>query len=251
MPFTVGPGDTLCEGESTQLFASGGDQYIWTPSATIDNPSSGTPTVTPVKTTTYHVIMKQGYCFADTSQIVVYVYPVPTVNAGTDQTIIAGSSVNLFAVATNTTSYSWTPADDLSCSDCNSPLASPRKTTTYTVYASNEFGCKAKDDVTIFVRCDNSQIFVPNTFTPNYDGYNDRFFPQGKGISKVDRFRVYNRWGELLYDVQNFPLGSELSGWDGTYKGEQLKPDVYVYLLEARCDSGEPMQIKGDVSLIR
>ena len=251
MPFTVGPGDTLCEGESTQLFASGGDQYIWTPSATVDNPNSGSPTVTPVKTTTYHVIMKQGYCFADTSQIVVYVYPVPTVNAGTDQTIIAGSSVNLFAVATNTTSYSWTPADDLSCSDCNSPLASPRKTTTYTVYASNEFGCKAKDDVTIFVRCDNSQIFVPNTFTPNYDGYNDRFFPQGKGISKVDRFRVYNRWGELLYDVQNFPLGSELSGWDGTYKGEQLKPDVYVYLLEARCDSGEPMQIKGDVSLIR
>ena len=250
-PFTVGPGDTLCAGESTQLYAAGGDNYMWIPSTGLDNPTISNPTATPAVTTTYTVIIRQGFCFADTSKVTVAVNPVPTVNAGADQTIIAGASVNLYAEATHTTQYLWTPGDDLSCADCNSPIATPKKTTSFTVHASNAFGCTAKDDVTIFVRCDNSQVFVPNTFTPNADGQNDRFFPRGKGVDRVQRFRVYNRWGELVYDVQNISLNSEISGWDGTYKGERLKPDVFVYILEAVCASGEPMQMKGDVSLIR
>jgi gliding motility-associated-like protein len=165
--------------------------------------------------------------------------------------VIAGSSVNLFAQTTNTDYYAWTPADELSCSDCSSPIATPKQTTTYKVTASNEYGCSADDDLTIFVTCDNSQIFVPNTFTPNGDGNNDRFYPQGKGVSTIQRFRIYNRWGQLVYDVQNIQTNQELQGWDGTYKNEALKPDVYVYIIDATCYSGAPMQIKGDVSLIR
>jgi len=62
---------------------------------------------------------------------------------------------------------------------------------------------------------------------------------------------VYNRWGELMYDAQNIPVNQESYGWDGTYKGQQLKPDVFVYIISATCITGEPMEFKGDISLIR
>jgi gliding motility-associated-like protein len=250
-PFSVSPGDTLCEGESVQLSASGGSQYIWSPSYGLNNSTISNPVATPSVTTTYEVVIKQGDCFSDTNKVTILVHPKPTVNAGQDQNVIAGSSVNLFAQTTNTDYYAWTPADELSCSDCSSPIATPKQTTTYKVTASNEYGCSADDDLTIFVTCDNSQIFVPNTFTPNGDGNNDRFYPQGKGVSTIQRFRIYNRWGQLVYDVQNIQTNQELQGWDGTYKNEALKPDVYVYIIDATCYSGAPMQIKGDVSLIR
>jgi gliding motility-associated-like protein len=251
LPFTIGSGDTLCEGESTQLYVAGGDQYLWIPSTGLSSSTVNNPTATPSTTTTYTVIIKQGSCFADTSKITVVVNPQPTVNAGADEFILAGSSVRLFANATHTTQYNWTPAGELNCADCQSPIATPNKTTTFTVEASNQYGCRAEDDVTIHVSCDNSLIFMANTFTPNGDGNNDRFYPQGKGISTIQRFRVYDRWGGLVFDAQNITPNNELQGWDGTYKGESLKPDVFVYLLEATCATGEPMQIKGDISLIR
>jgi gliding motility-associated-like protein len=251
LPITIGPGDTLCEGESTQLNASGGDTYLWIPATGLDNNTSANPIATPAATTNYYVVVKQGSCFTDTSRVTVVVHPKPTVNAGADHTMLAGSPVNLFANATHTTEYLWSPADDLSCFDCQSPVATPKRTTSYTVFVSNEYGCKAQDDVTVFVECDKSLLFLANTFTPNGDGHNDRFYPQGKGVSSVQRFRIYNRWGELIYDVQNITLNSEMNGWDGTYKGEQLRPDVFVYILDAICDTGEPMQVKGDISLIR
>jgi len=250
-PFVIGNGDTLCEGESTQLFASGGQQYSWSPAGTLSSATASNPTATPKTTTTYTVIIRQGDCFADTGRITVVVNPKPTVYAGADQKVIAGSSVNLFASATHTDYYLWSPGADLSCTDCMNPVATPKQTTTFKVIASNSYGCKAEDDVTLFLVCDNSQIFLPNTFTPNGDGNNDYFFPQGKGLSAIYRFRVYNRWGEMIYEAQNVQPNDELHGWDGTYKGEPLKPDVYVYIIDAACFNGDPMQLKGDISLIR
>jgi hypothetical protein len=62
---------------------------------------------------------------------------------------------------------------------------------------------------------------------------------------------VYNRWGQLLFDAHNIPLNDPALGWDGTYKNERLKPDVFVYILQAACASGTPIELKGDISLIR
>ena len=250
-PFTTGPGDTLCYGESTQLFASGGDEYLWTPSAGLDNPNIHNPTASPSATTTYKVIVKQGICFADTSEVTVVVNPLPTVNAGPDQTIIAGNGAKLVTQTTDVAKYIWSPSGSLNCADCSSPVASPDKTTTYAVKVESEFGCKGEDEVTVFVNCDNTQLFIANTFTPNADGHNDRFFPQGKGISTIQRLRIFNRWGEIVYDVQNIPVNTELYGWDGTFRNEPLKPDVFIYILDATCATGEPMQVKGDISLLR
>ena len=250
-PYSFGSNAEICVGASVNLFANGGDSYEWLPASGLSSPNASNPIATPETTTEYMVIIRQGNCFTDTGIVTIKVHPVPTVDAGGDQTIIAGNSVTLFANATHTDHYRWTPAEDLSCNTCQSPDASPKKTTTYTVSVSNNFGCEAKDDVTIFIKCDNSQVFLPNTFTPNGDGNNDRFVPQGKGVGVVRRFRIFNRWGETIYDVENLMINDENRGWDGTYKGEAMKPDVYVYVVDALCETGEPMQIKGDISLIR
>lgn len=251
VPTSVGPGDTLCKGESAELSAAGGIGYEWTPAAGLSNPLIANPTATPAATTTYTVYIRENQCYTDTASITVIVNPTPTVNAGPDQQLVAGGSVTIFATATDATIYAWNPPTDLSCFTCLNPVASPKKTTTYTVDVSNEYGCRASDTVTIEVNCDNSQIFMPNTFTPNGDGQNDRFYPRGKGVGSISRLRIYNRWGELMYDVSNFPANDLTYGWDGSFKGQPLKPDVYVWVLEAKCESGAPMMMKGDISLVR
>jgi gliding motility-associated-like protein len=70
-------------------------------------------------------------------------------------------------------------------------------------------------------------------------------------MQKILQFRVYNRWGETVFEADDIQPNNEQSGWDGIYKGEALKPDVYVYFVKAVCYTGEIIEIKGDVSLIR
>lgn len=94
-------------------------------------------------------------------------------------------------------------------------------------------------------------VFIPNSFTPNGDGKNDVFYPRGQGLKVIKTFRIYNRWGELLFEKDNFNLNDEQYGWDGSYKGDIPKPDVYVYLIEAVCYTGDDVFIKGDVTIIR
>lgn len=247
----IGPGDSICKGESTVLSASGASSYLWIPSAGLSDPTSPNPTATPEATTTYRLVAKQGDCFTDTASVTVLVHDLPKVDLGPDRNISGGSTIELIAEGNEIVKYEWTPANLVSCQDCKIVSTSPNKTTVYTVLVSNEFGCVAKDEVTVYVSCDKSQVFVANTFTPNGDGVNDTFFPQGKGLSSVKSFRVYNRWGELMFSREDMPLNNPMAGWDGTYKSVQLKPDVFVYIINAFCESGEPIEMKGDISLVR
>jgi len=251
VPTAVGPGDTLCKGESANLSASGGTSYQWSPSAGLNSITSPTPIATPDVTTTYMVLIKENQCFTDTDYVTVVVHPQPTVDLGPDQAVGAGAGVTLNPKITDATIYQWTPTTFLSCSDCPNPVASPIQTTTYQLVVSNEFGCRDSDMITLSVECDNSQLFIPNTFTPNGDGQNDIFYPHGKGVSTIKRMRVYDRWGELVFDATNMPVNDPSAGWDGSYKGQRLTPDTYIYIVDATCVTGQPLQIKGDVSLIR
>jgi gliding motility-associated-like protein len=250
-PISAGPDAEICRGSSTQLNVSGGDSYLWIPSSGLSNANIPNPVATPENTITYTVIIKQGICFADTSKVKVTVNEIPVVDAGPDENTISGNTIQLRALGSNVVKYEWTPAASLDCSDCQSPRATPFVTTTYEVIVFTSAGCSAKDNVTINVSCDNSQIFMANTFTPNGDGINDRFFPQGKGLSTIQRLRIFNRWGQIVFDVQNMPLNDESKGWDGTLRSEPLNPDVFVYILNATCESGEPLELKGDISLVR
>ncbi|XZF12806.1 PKD domain-containing protein [Chitinophagaceae bacterium MMS25-I14] len=248
---SAGNGGEICYGQSFQLQAIGGQRYLWSPAATLNNSQVINPVAAPVANTTYTLITWEGSCIPDTDYVTVVVHPLPKVDAGADQKVVAGSSAVLVATGTGAKYYTWAPPETLSCDSCSSPKASPLKTTTYTVTAHSDYGCVDSDSVHVIVLCDQSQVFIPNSFTPNGDGHNDYFYPRGKGIDKVKSFRVYNRWGEVVYEHTGFELNDKTQGWDGTYKGEQLRTDVFVYVIEAICDNGETISWKGDVSLVR
>lgn len=243
--------DSICIGESVDLFAEGGTSYIWSPAESLSNTSAANTTASPTTTTKYMVIIKQGDCFTDTGYTNITVFGPPEIDAGPDQEVRGGNEIKLETRSSGVAEYEWTPTEHMSCFDCPNPIVSPLRTTTYTVKAISEYGCVAEDNVTVIVTCGADQLFIANTFTPNGDGVNDTFFPQGKGLTTIKRFSVYTRWGQLVYDVQDIPLNDPTYGWDGTYKFEPLKPDVFVYIVRAVCESGEPIEVKGDISLIR
>lgn len=250
-PVSFSPDDSICIGEAVELYAGGGSSYIWAADNAVIEPLNARITVSPAVTTTYSVVIKQGECFTDTARPTVYVFNLPEIDAGEDRDVKGGAPTTLRAVSNNVAKYEWSPAEDMDCPDCSNPVVSPTKTTLYHVKVTSDFGCVAEDEVTLRVTCGPDQLFIANTFTPNNDGVNDMFFPQGHGLNTVQRFSVYSRWGELLYDANNIPLNNPTYGWNGTYKSEPLKPDVFVYIIRATCEDGKPIEIKGDISLIR
>lgn len=254
-PFTMQAhaGDTLCKGETLQLFASGAELYSWTPATGLDNPSSDRPRAKPDATVEYQVIGRDDHnCFRDTALVRVVVYPYPTVNAGEDQSVGVGNSVTLHPViSSDTTSIKWYPPSWLSCITCPEPVATPRKTTTYTIEAVNQGGCVTKDDITLSVFCNNSNLFVPNTFSPNADGHNDVFYPRGKGVFSIRFFRVFNRWGDLVFEATNVLPNDASKGWNGIHKGQLAPQDVYVYTMEIICENNTIFTEKGNVMLVR
>lgn len=247
----VGPGGEVCDEESFQLEVKGGRSYVWTPIDWLNDNKIANPLATPRNTIKYKVVAYEASCIPDTNFVDITVHPLPTVKASGEQTIIAGNSAVIQASGDLIKKFMWSPADNLSCSNCADPTAKPTKTTVYTVVVYSEYGCTDTDQVTIKVLCDESQLFIPNTFTPNGDGQNDVFYPRGNGIDKIKTFRIYNRWGEVVYERAGIKINDESVAWDGTRNGTKLPPDVFVYIVEAECDNGEIMTIKGDVTIIR
>jgi gliding motility-associated-like protein len=243
----------LCVGESLQLFASGADQYLWSPSTGLDNTRSNNPKAKPGSSLMYQVIGRDNYgCFADTGFVPVIVYPYPKVNAGDDKTVSVGTTVPIAAILSgDVTSIKWSPPLGLSCIDCPNPVASPKQTTTYNIEVVNKGGCITRDDITLFVFCNNSNLFVPNTFSPNADGNNDVFYPRGKGLFTIKTMRVFNRWGEIVFERTNFAANDATKGWDGNHKGKLSAQDVYVYTIEVICDNNVVLTYNGNVALIR
>ena len=247
-----GWGDTaVCRNIGVQLFDTGGTKYTWIPATGLNNAHISNPIATPPDSTTYMIIAQYGSCVPDTNYVTVIVHQLPTVNAGPDQTLYVGQLAYIHATGSLITSYMWQPAATLSCDSCADPIGSMIHTTTYVITVTSDFGCKASDSVTIFMSCNVGQLFIPNTFTPNGDGENDVFYPRGSGVSIIKSFRIYNRWGNLLFEHMNFQINDINSAWDGSYNGSSPRPDVYVYVIDAVCATGEPIFIKGDVTIVK
>lgn len=237
----------ICIGDKASLSATGIGQHTWYPQP--DNTETGL-SVSPDSTTVYTVVIVQNQCFTDTlTQKVIVHYP-PTVELGPDMRVLPGTIVDIHADTTNGKSITWDPITNLSCDDCIDPSARIDETITYTATVYNK-ACKAVDDITFTISCDGGNIFMANTFTPNGDGNNDVFFPQTPGRDIIKVFRVYNRWGQKLHEAVNFFSNDPNFGWDGTFEGKSLSPDVYVYFLETSCPGGEKVFKKGDISLIK
>jgi gliding motility-associated-like protein len=92
---------------------------------------------------------------------------------------------------------------------------------------------------------------MPNTFSPNDDGSNDVFYPRGKLLARTKILRIFNRWGEIVFERYDFPVNDPMYGWDGKWKGKTANADVYIYQVEVYCLNGELISSKGNITLIR
>jgi gliding motility-associated-like protein len=176
--------------------------------------------------------------------------PPLTVLAGNDTTIEYGQSVQLNATSAGwQVTYNWEPPVDLSCTDCQNPVATPLMTTTYTVTVTDSAGCQGMDVITITV-VDNVGLYVPNAFSPNGDGENDFIFVFVTGSNVLDVFNIYNRWGQLVFSTNVIQNGQSL-GWDGTFKGEPQPVGCYAFVARAVDANGQDQLVTGNITLMR
>jgi len=167
-----------------------------------------------------------------------------------DTTINLGETIQLFSTFSNypgsaIVSYNWVPSVGLSCVDCPNPVVSTYShINNYTLTLTYNNGCLASDSARIIV-IGSPPVYIPNTFTPNGDGNNDLFLVYGESIKTVS-LKIFNRWGEKVFDSENLFLG-----WDGNYKGQPQMAGVYVYEAQITFLDNTQTLRTGSITLLR
>ena len=252
---TVTNNDTICVGETVSLGASGADTYNWTPAVWLSNAGSASPTSRPDTSITYMVVGRDNVgCYKDSAFVKIKVYQIPTIEItnGDKLNLQIGSTVKLNTrYSPDVTNLLWSPSLGLSCVTCSDPITSTREDVTYMVTATNAGNCKASDKIAVTMICQNANVFIPNTFSPNGDGMNDAFYPRGAGLGNIRSFRIFNRWGQMVFQKLNFSANDPNLGWDGKLNGIPAQPDVYMYVMEVICANNQVLPFKGNVSLLR
>ena len=230
---------TICIGGNTTLIATGGIQYVWS-----HGQSTSAILVNPIATTNYDVVVTDANGCSDTGRTSVTVNPIPGVYAGEDTTIMAGSEIQLHGSGGGT-NYLWSSETELDCATCLNPFTRPLQTQNYILYTTDTNGCRNSDMVTVFVE-DCLVLYVPNAFTPaNHDEHNDVFHVSGTCVQDFE-FYIYNRWGMQLFESKDLN-----KGWDGTYLGQSVQQDVYVWIAKARSIGGLSIYKTGKVTVMQ
>ena len=179
-----------------------------------------------------------------------------TLELGPDLRIKEGDPVDIYPQVSIDTSLisvlDWQTTVSLPCPDC---LVQEdlylTESTRFFLEITDENGCPAKDNILIIVERDQN-IYVPNGFSPNNDGRNDRFyiFSDSDSVEEIELLRIFNRWGEFVWENSNFQPNDPTAGWDGTVGGMDPNPAVYVWYAEVKMRNGEKLLLKGDVTLV-
>jgi gliding motility-associated-like protein len=200
---------------------------------------------------TVRLIAQDIYGCTDTSSAVFPIKQGPTVDAGQNRTTLPGNPVQLNGVgSSDIVRWLWTPAFGLDRTDIASPTATITNKQVYKTTVTNTLGCTASDSVVIELLCGKVYYFLANTFMPDGDGVNDWFYPQGRAVVNIKSMRIYNRWGQLLFEKRDVPINVPTAGWNGTAHGRPLSPDIYVYVMEVVC-GGQIVPLKGNVMLAK
>lgn len=239
---TLSGNDHICEGTSTQLQASGGIKYTWTPSIGLSSATSDKPIAAPKDTTRYKVYVYNQYGCADSATILVNVWKKPIAFAGPDKKTKEGISITLEGSAAGTDiSYSWSPTVFLNNPFILKPTATLTEDARYTLTVTSNRGCGiSSDDVFIKVY---KNVIIPNAFSPNGDGINDLWQIRGLSSYPDAVLQVFNRYGQQLYYSKSYNIP-----WDGTFKGTPLPVGTYYYVVDLKI--GEP-PLSGWVVILR
>jgi len=233
---------TVCAGESTQLNASGGTHYQWSPSTGLDNDTIASPTATPLQTTGYKVSISNGACVDSSKTVTVTVNQNPVADAGNPIFLFEGQSAILQGSikGDNITGYNWTPATFLSDPTSLNPITSPTDDITYTLTATSST-CGSSTSA-VFVRV-YKKITIPNTFSPNGDGINDLWNIDALITYPEALIQVFDRYGQSVYQSTGYS-----KPWDGTSNGKAVAAGTYYYIIDLK--NGRP-KLSGWVLIVR
>jgi hypothetical protein len=230
-----------------------GKKILWSTNFGINNTTTYTPLATVVVDTTYAVLLTDSAnCYNSTVNVNVKLNPPATVNAGPDRTLSYNSVYTISPTyGAAVTNYEWLPVGNLNCTNCANPMGLADVPRTYVIKASTAKKCEAKDTINIFIECAYANLFMASAFSPTNASVNKYYFPQTRGIKKINRFSIYNRYGEIVYEAKNATPNVRGAGWDGKYKGILQESAGFVYVLEAVCEQGEFLNKQGTFLLVR
>jgi gliding motility-associated-like protein len=246
----AGADTSICIGDTASLFASGNaSSWLWSPARLLTNPTSVITDAFPRNSTNFILRGTDTLGCPKPSFDTVLVRVIPPVKAfaGNDTAVVVGQPLQLNG--RGATFYQWLPPTFLNSNDIVNPIAifnSSVEQFSYIMKATTPEGCFAFDTINIRIFKTAPDIFVPTAFTPDANNLNDIFRPIPVGISRYDYFRVFNRWGNLLFSTD-----SPEFGWDGKYKGLPQPPDTYVWMVRGTDFTGKIITKKGTVQLIR
>lgn len=174
------------------------------------------------------------------------------VELGNDQIIDLGEEINLYALVNRPVdSVFWISKEEVECGDCLEQTVSPVNETSYTVIVQDAAGCEVSDLVNIRVRKDRN-VFIPSAFSSDFNGTNDYFtIFADQSVKHIKSLRVFSRWGEVVFERLDFAPNIETQGWDGTMRGQDLDPGIYVYAVVIEFIDGHEELYKGDVLLTK
>ena len=243
----AGKDTIICFGDPALLQATGGSIYTWTPTQYLTASNIANPKVIGLPSATqFKVVVSDTLGCIKTSidSVIVSVDAIFQAYAGRDTSVVINEPVALNG--TGGVTYLWQPATWLSNPTIANPIATPKENITYQLTAISKGGCKAMDEIQINVYKIAPGFYVPSGFTPNNDGNNDVIRPILMGMRSLKLFRIYNRWGQLL-----FTTSEKGKGWDGTFKGSQQDPGTFVWMAEGVTYLGENLKKQGTVVLLR
>lgn len=258
LPFELEPdviSDTsICVGSSVPFDLKSGDKIVeWTPATYLSNPNISNPVSTPIATTSYQATVSDlGRCFSRTATATIEVNPFPVVDMGPDLVLPYNQPFVISPFyGPDITDYRWQPANMLDCNTCPEPSGRALVSTTFALTATTSKGCSSTHFLKLNIDCDNKNLLMPTAFTPDKNSLNDIYFPLTRGISLINRFIIYNRYGQVVFERTNFKPNERSFGWDGTFKGIPQPAGSYIFSVEAQCDLGSNLSNKGTVVLIR
>jgi gliding motility-associated-like protein len=232
---------SICAGEKAKFSASGGTNYEWIPADGLNDATLPTVISNATSNMIYTVnISKDGYCSASATTALI-VNPLPKVDAGLDSTYNVDEQI--FITAKGTGTISWIAGEFIVCKECPQTQIQPKRDGCYVAEAINQYGCKVTDQVCISIT-NNWGMFVPNSFTPNGDGLNDKFLVYANSILSY-KMEIFDRWGKLLFTSNNID-----NGWDGTYKNIPCSLGVYNYKLIFKGVDGVVREKLGSITMM-
>ena len=245
LPTVTMHADTLiCLGDAIKIWAEGGLSYVWSPAETLFEPNNNITLAAPDFTTSYQVQVTDHNGCVELGTMKLEVQQPPVVYLR-DTTLIIGEELQFNLSDPEIGRFRWSPSDFISCTDCPDPLFKAMESMEYQVELTDVNNCFTLSYPFNLTVKKIYSLDIPTAFTPNGDGVNDKVFVKGWGIKELIYLKIFNRFGQMVYESSDLH-----QGWDGSFKGKPQPTETYLYIVQVLTEADELLQKTGSIKLL-